>query len=369
MCLRCIRFDLRLARGLFVGLLYLPVAAAGGEPDPFQKLNVHQGFSRVVAVPMVQAHPNVVWVDGALTAGTDGRYRLQNTTSHAGDLRSQWQGSLVFENNERARAWEDIKQGDLRVQLSHPRGDQFFANFRGSTDLQVVGSGIRLKPYKGVEVQGFAQETIQGYRNGRSRTSYSRLQLTLRLAPGWSLQPSVYRYDIRAATYQGWTGINLFVHSRRASVRIVHEGRRSDRYELAYRKKWGRWVGRAGAQWARWMDAPRRRLLHGGLQRGTVGLDVYQGTHQLAVLARWGPITIGQSRTPYSMQHVLGVQHVSFWVTETPQGTRDVGFGLVFRGLLRRFAKQGTGWNSYSPIHSSTLATPHDRWPGFGSRL
>jgi hypothetical protein len=354
---------------LLAAIRVLPAAAAGQDTDPFEKLNVHQGFPSVPVDPLVRARPTVGWVDGELTAGTDGRYKLQNTTSHAGDLRSQWHGSLVFENNERSRAWQNIKQGDLRVQLSHPRGDQFFANFRGSADLQVVGSGVLFKPTRTLAIQGFAQETIQLRRGGRNRTSYSRLQLTLRPAPHWDLQPTVYRYDVRTTTYQGWTGVNLFVRYRQANVRITHEGRRSDRYELAYSKRRGRWEGRTGAQWARWMSTPRRRLLHGGLQHDNVGLDVFRGTNQLAVLVQWGPLVVGQSWTLQGRQRVLGVQRFSFWITETPRGERDVGVGVAFRGLLRRFAKRVTGWNSYAPIHQSTVETPHIRWPGFGSRL
>jgi hypothetical protein len=57
------------------------------------------------------------------------------------------------------------------------------------------------------------------------------------------------------------------------------------------------------------------------------------------------------------------------WATQTPTGTVDLGVGFAFRGLLRRFAKQEAGWNSFAPVHRSASATPHIRWPGFGSTL
>jgi hypothetical protein len=56
-------------------------------------------------------------------------------------------------------------------------------------------------------------------------------------------------------------------------------------------------------------------------------------------------------------------------MTETPAGELDLGVGLVFRGLLRRVVKRTVGWDSFAPLHQSALATPHVRWPGFGSAL
>jgi hypothetical protein len=318
---------------------------------------------------LIQPKPNVDWNDGELVAATDSRFKLSNKASHAGDLSSLWEGSLVFENNERERQWKDIEKGDLRMVLSHPRGDQFFANFRGSTDLQVFGSGVLIKPTKKLSVQGFLQETVQLNASGRNRTTYSRMQLDMRLTPQWLVQPAVYRIDARSRSHIGWTGCNLFSTFRTTTMRLTFEGDRSDRLELLHSHRFGHWTTRTGAQTARWMTAPRRRLWQWGLQRERIGVDVYHGTDQFAWLAQWGSVAFGQSWSPRGTQQVVGVRRVSVWMTETRLGARDIGVGFTFRGLLRRIAKREVGWDSFAPLHESALTTPHVRWPGFGSSL
>jgi len=336
--------------------------------DVFEKLAV-EATRAAGGASLVQPKPNVDWNHGELMAATDSKFLLSNKASHAGDLSSLWEGSLVFENNERERQWKDIEKGDLRMVLSHPRGDQFFANFRGSTDLQVFGSGVLIKPVKRLSVQGFVQETVQLNTHGRNRTTYSRMQLDVRLTPRWTVQPAVYRIDARSTNRIGWTGCNLFSTFRTTSMRLTYEGKRSDRLELLHSHRFGRWTTRTGAQTARWMTSPRRRLWQWGLQRDRIGLDVYHGSDQLALLAQWGPLAMGQSWSPRGVQQVLGVRHFSFWMTETPQGARDLGIGFAFRGLLRRIAKRQMGWDSFAPMHESAIAMPHVRWPGFGSSL
>ena len=347
----------------------LPATAVGDEPqDIFAKMAV-QGRLATGGTTIIIPKPSVDWSDGQLNAATDARFKLSNTTSHSRDLQSLWEGSLDFANNERERHWEDIEKGDLRMVLSHPRGDQFFANFRGSTDLQVFGSGVVIKPKRGLSMQGFVQETVQMNSRGRNRTTYSRVQLDLRLTPRWTVQPGIYRIDARSLTHLGWTGYNLFSTYHRTNVRITHEGKRSDRYELLHSQPFGRWTVRSGVQTARWMTSPRRRLLQWGLQRDRLGVDVYHGSDQFALLAQLGPVSVGQSWSPRGLQRVLGVRHFSVWMTETPLGGQDLGVGFAFRGLLRRIAKRQIGWDSFAPLHQSAIAQPHIRWPGFGSSL
>jgi hypothetical protein len=336
--------------------------------DVFQEMQVEASRGGV-GDPIIQPRPNVGWEDGRLVAATDSRFQLSNTASHARDLRTQWQGSLVFENNERERTWEDIQKGDLRMVLTHPRGDQFFANFRGTTDVQVLGSGVIVKPTSRLALHGFAQETIQLQSWGRSQTTYFRVQADVRLTSRWRVQPAVYRIDARARDTVGWTGVNLFTTWRRTNLRLTWEGSRSDRTEILHSQPLGRWTLRVGTQWARWMDAPHRHLLQWGVSHGQLGVDVYRGTDQLALLLQCGRFAVGQSWTSRGVQRVVGVHHVSFWTTQTPQGSMDIGVGFAFHGLLRRFAKSESGWSSFAPLHRSALATPHVRWPGFGSTL
>jgi hypothetical protein len=304
-----------------------------------------------------------------LNAATDSQFRLSNTASHGLDLRSQWEGSLVFENNERERQWQDIDKGDLRMVLSHPRGDEFFANFRGSSDVQVFGSGVAIKPTRQLVVHGFAQETVRLVPHGRHRTTYARLQMDLQLAPQWIVQPAVYHIDARAERTLSWSGFELFSIYGPTSVQITYEGRRSDRYEFLRSHRFGRWTARTGAQTARWMTTPRRHLLQWGVQRDRIAVDVFHGSDQFALLGQCGPVALGQSWGPRGTQRVVGLHQVSAWMTETPAGELDLGVGLVFRGLLRRVVKRTVGWDSFAPLHQSALATPHVRWPGFGSAL
>jgi hypothetical protein len=183
------------------------------------------------------------------------------------------------------------------------------------------------------------------------------------------VQPAVYRIDARARDTVGWTGVNLFTTWRRTNLRFTWEGSRSDRTEILHSQPLGRWTLRAGAQWARWMDTPHRRLLQWGVSHGQLGVDVYRGTDQLALLLQWGHFAVGQSWTPRGVQRVVGVHHVSLWATQTQKGAMDIGVGFAFHGLLRRFARSESGWSSFAPLHRSAQVTPHVRWPGFGSTL
>jgi hypothetical protein len=106
-----------------------------------------------------------------------------------------------------------------------------------------------------------------------------------------------------------------------------------------------------------------------GVGQERVGVRLFEGDAQRAILLVAGPFLVGFRQRPALRQSVLGYESLSLSFVERANGATEVGLGFVFRGLLRNVQRTSVGWQWQPPLPKGAIEEPHLRWPGLASLL
>ncbi len=319
--------------------------------------------------PILTAHPDVAVREGGISLGTAGKLIVAQRVGISRHLHSTLDGAVALESpGEMHRHAEPrLRKGFVRWELRSQRGYRGEIGLQGDPASRTLHGGLEAPLPLAVHFNAFGQTHWTRGDRGGARIDYGNVGLYRRLSERLVVQPGLYVVDVHAQNDVRWIGANLRVECRGVEFFMNNEGARGRRFST--RKTWqlGKTCFTLGGQLQQRPMQANQRLFECGVIHERVGFRAYPGDDQGAILLLLGPLQIGFSQRPALRQAVFGVGDFSLSVVERENGVREVGFGFVFGGFLRRLLRTPGGWRLQQPLPRSAIDEPHLRWPGLAS--